>query len=86
MGTKGIMKFGATLVSAVILVLLSGCAMQWSRPNVTKEELVQDREQCELQAQSTYPVVMLSSNTDANAITRSNAVDACLRSRGYVFK
>jgi hypothetical protein len=86
MDTKDIIKSAATFVSTLILVLLGGCAMQWSRPNVTKEELAQDRDQCEQQAQDTYPVVMLSSNIDANAITRSNAVDACLRSKGYVFR
>lgn len=83
---KDLMKAGATLISTLILVLLGGCAMHWSRPNGTKEELAQDRDQCEERAQSTYPVVMLSNNIDANAITRSSAVDACLRSKGYIFK
>jgi hypothetical protein len=81
-----IMKSGAAFLGTLILVLLGGCAMQWSRPNVTKEELAQDRDQCEQEAQTNYPVVMLSNNIDANAITRSNAVDACLRAKGYVFR
>lgn len=81
------MKF--TVISAAMLLvsILGGCAVgTWTRPNTTGAELYTDREQCEQDAAKTYPVRSISSNVDANAITRADAVDGCLRAKGYVFK
>jgi hypothetical protein len=71
----------------LLVVLLGGCAIGgWTRPNTSRDQLDEDRNQCGLEAGRKYPVVMASTNFDANAIPRSNAVDACLRNKGYVFK
>lgn len=77
----------ATIAALLFFVLVSGCAVgSWTRPNVTKAEFYEDRDQCEIQAKNKYPVTMVSMSFDANAIPRSDAVDACLRAKGYVFK
>jgi len=79
--------FVCILANVLLCVLLSGCAVgSWTRPNATMSEFYEDRDECELQAERRYPVTMVSMNYDANAIPRSDAVDACLRSKGYVFK
>lgn len=81
------MNFVRTLSYVLLLALASGCAVgSWTRPNTTKVEYYDDRDRCELQAKARYPVMMVSANFDANAIYRSDAVDACLRAKGYVFK
>jgi hypothetical protein len=81
------MKSGLVFANVVLLALLGSCAIgSWTRPNTTRADLYEDKNYCEEQAASKYPVVMASTNFDANAIPRSNAVDACLRSKGYVFK
>lgn len=76
-----------TVAKLFLVALLSGCAVGgWTRPNTTRIELEEDRNQCAAQAARKYPVVMVSTNFDANAISRSDAADACLRGKGYVFK
>ncbi len=81
------MKVLAPVANLCLVVLLGGCAIgAWSRPNTTRTELEEDRNRCALEAARKYPVVTVSTNFDANAIPRSDAIDACLRNKGYVFK
>lgn len=81
------MKFALFAATLLLVAVLGGCAVgSWTRPNTTRSELYEDREQCEQQAAKTYPVRSISINVDANAIARADAADACLRAKGYVFK
>ena len=49
----------AFLPVSLCVVLLTGCAIGWSRPNTTEAEFNQDRYECEQQAAQMYPVVMV---------------------------
>lgn len=54
------MKYLLIITNLISLLVLSGCAMGWSRPNTTEAEFYQDKFQCEQQAASAYPVNMMA--------------------------
>lgn len=47
------------LFKGLFVVLLTGCAIGWERPNTTEAEFYQDRYQCEQQAAQMYPVAIV---------------------------
>jgi hypothetical protein len=67
------MKSFLTFVGTLLLVpLLGGCAMGWSRPNTTEAEFKLDRFECEQQATKTYPVVITSIVSGHEAPSQAN--------------
>lgn len=53
-------------------VMLSSCAMGWSRSNTSESEFYQDRLQCEQQAMSIYPVAMSAMGGGYQTPARTN--------------
>jgi hypothetical protein len=63
--------------TAVALMLLTGCSgMGWSKPGSTEAEFYNDKNDCERQASSVYPVAMGTSGGSYQAPTTTN----CTRS------
>ncbi len=50
-------RFAALLALSSSCIGLAGCAMEWSRPGTTEQELNADKLTCEQEAVKLYPVV-----------------------------
>ena len=47
----------AILVPSILFIGSTGCAMEWTKPGVTEQELSADRFACEQEAAKIYPVM-----------------------------
>jgi hypothetical protein len=49
-------RFTAMLALSTVLISITGCAMEWTRPGTTAQELSEDKLSCEQDAMRLYPV------------------------------
>jgi|HubBroStandDraft_4_1064222.scaffolds.fasta_scaffold2494720_1 hypothetical protein len=80
-------------LAIVFAALISGCAMDWSRPGASPEQMRQDYAACDISATGKYPESVVhitntdphepSKNIDTNAILRDQETQYCMRQKGY---
>jgi hypothetical protein len=75
-------RFIAMLAPATFCIGLMGCAMEWTKPATTEQELNADKLTCEQEAATLYPVVHDSPLTYRPAAS-SKLDTSCVQQTGF---
>ena len=63
-------------VAVVSAVLVSGCAVDWTRPGASPEQARQDYAECDISAAGKYPM-----NMEHYAVLRDQETQYCMRQK-----